>query len=131
MIDKIELIPNKMVKKGDVIFWEGDAADGMHYICSGKVEISATRDGKTTVFATLHEGEIFGEMALVDAQPRSATVTAVENTWLYTFRANLVQEKLKNADPILAMMMKILASSIRNLNEKIAKLSAAEQKKGS
>ena len=131
MRDKIELIPNKMVKKGDVIFWEGDAVDGMHYICCGKVEVSYSRDGKTTVLATLHEGEIFGEMGLVDSQPRSATVTAIENTWIYTFRANLVQEKLRGADPILPMMMKILVSTIRDLNDKLAKLSAAEQKKNS
>lgn len=131
MKDKIELVPNKMVKKGDVIFWEGDAVDGMHFICSGKVEVTATRDGKTIKLATLHEGEIFGEMGLVDSKPRSATVTAVENTWLYTFRANLVQEKLAKADPILPMMMKILVNTIRELNEKMAKLAAAEQNRNS
>jgi hypothetical protein len=42
-----------------------------------------------------------------------------------------VQEKLRGADPILPMMMKILVSTIRDLNDKLAKLSAAEQKKNS
>lgn len=122
MRSKIELIPNKMFKKDEVVFNEGDAADGMYYICSGKVEIASINNGKKTVLAHMREGEIFGEMALVDNQPRSATVTALENTWVYTFRINHMQEKIKNLDPMMHSIMTILVATIRHLNDRLAKV---------
>jgi CRP/FNR family transcriptional regulator, cyclic AMP receptor protein len=57
---------------GEVIFAEGDASDYMYVIRSGEVEIE--RDGK--VAETLSAGGIFGEMALIDSSPRSATARA-------------------------------------------------------
>lgn len=120
-MDKNGLVPNKMYKSGEVIFREGDTADRMYYICSGKVQVSSMKNGETVILATLREGEIFGEMALVDSQQRSATVTALENTWVYTFRANHIQEKLKDADPIIHTIMRILVSTVRDLNDRLAK----------
>ncbi len=53
---------------------------------NGKVEVSVTRDGENMVIAELRKGEIFGEMSMIDDAPRSATVTATEDTDLCVSR---------------------------------------------
>lgn len=64
--------PLATFSRGEVIFAEGDKGDCMYVVRSGEVEIE--RDGKT--IETLSGGGIFGEMALIDGSPRSATARA-------------------------------------------------------
>ena len=64
--------PSATFEAGEVIFTAGDAGDYMYVVRSGTVEIE--RDGK--VIETLSDGGIFGEMALIDGSPRSATALA-------------------------------------------------------
>jgi CRP/FNR family transcriptional regulator len=67
----------KLYKDEETICSEGDTADSMYVIQSGKVEvIKKTARGEVTI-ATLNKGDFFGEMSLFDHQPRSATVKAV------------------------------------------------------
>ncbi|MEZ5828568.1 MAG: cyclic nucleotide-binding domain-containing protein [Hyphomicrobiales bacterium] len=64
--------PTKAFAPGEVVFAEGDKGDFMYVVRSGELEI--VRDG--VVAETLGPGGIFGEMALIDGSPRSATVRA-------------------------------------------------------
>jgi len=64
--------PTKAFAPGEVVFAEGDKGDFMYVVRSGELEI--VRDG--IVAETLGPGGIFGEMALIDGSPRSATVRA-------------------------------------------------------
>ena len=65
-------------KKGDVIIREGEETDDAYIILEGEIEV--TKKGK--VVATLRENNIFGEIALVDQRPRTATCIARTNTKL-------------------------------------------------
>ena len=82
-------------KAGDVIVKEGTGAAGCFIISSGRVEVVRDVDSPdTAVLARLGPGEIFGEMAIIDTQFRSATVRALEDTecvaiWRVDFRAEL------------------------------------------
>jgi glyoxylase-like metal-dependent hydrolase (beta-lactamase superfamily II) len=69
----------KTCGRGEVIFHEGSIGSHMYVISSGTVDISARKDGVMGKLATLGKGAIFGEMALVDRLPRSATATAAED----------------------------------------------------
>ncbi len=62
---------------GDVIFRQGDAAADLYVIRSGSVRITRTSGSVTEVLAELGSGDFFGEMAIFDPGPRSATATAV------------------------------------------------------
>ena len=69
----------KVYKKSDIIFEENSLGDEMYVIHSGKVKLSTRAPGREVELATLGPGEFFGEMSLVDAAPRTAAATALED----------------------------------------------------
>ena len=69
------------MKKGQVVFQEGSRSDFAFIIENGQVEVSRRRkDGNVEVLDILGQNEIFGEMGMVDGGPRTATITALENS---------------------------------------------------
>jgi CRP-like cAMP-binding protein len=62
---------------GDTVLKEGDPGDSFFMLADGVVVVSKKLAGKDTVLAHLHQGAVFGEMALVSNAPRAATVTAM------------------------------------------------------
>jgi CRP-like cAMP-binding protein len=99
---------------GQVVFKQGDPGDVMYAVVEGRVDL--TRDGR--VLETVAEGNIFGELALVDDSPRGATATAATPARLapvdkrrFTF---LVQEH-----PTFALqVMAVVAERLRLANER-------------
>jgi CRP-like cAMP-binding protein len=79
----ISISKEKRVKKNEVIFKEGDIGDAFYMIVSGSVRISTIVPGVGEEALTiLREGEYFGEMALIDDAPRSASAIANDDTIL-------------------------------------------------
>ncbi len=100
---------------GSTIFREGQAGTYAYVIEGGVVEISVRRTGESHVIATLGEGDLFGEMALVDDDVRSATATAVEDVELVSISRQHVENKLRNGDPILELFLKVIVRRSRSL----------------
>lgn len=74
------LIPRSF-QKDQVIFLKGDPGFGLYLIRSGKVKVCAIdRNGDELIFTFLTEGDVLGEMAILDGKPRSATAIAVDRT---------------------------------------------------
>jgi CRP-like cAMP-binding protein len=96
---------------GDVIAREGEAGDCMYAVLSGAVEVSCNGE----LLAMLEEGEVFGEMALLEEGPRSATVTAVTATELLRLDRpafeRLVQKDVNFAQFLLVAMSKRLRNT--------------------
>jgi CRP-like cAMP-binding protein len=86
-------------RRGEVIFHEGDPGDALHLVRSGRVKIGRhSPDGDEAIVATIGPGEIFGELVLLDGEPRSATATALDPTDTLTIaRQDFVA--LVDADP--------------------------------
>jgi len=106
-------IDAKLLKAGSVIFREGDEARELFVIKSGEVRIQI---GNRTV-ADLKADSIFGEMALIDKEPRSATAVAVTDVELVA-----VSEKqflfLVSQTPYFALkVMRVLAQRLRATNK--------------
>src|SRR4051794_32951898 len=77
------LLRRRRYARGESIFLEGDAGLNLCIIESGHVKLSRTSDaGREISFAYLHDGETFGELALLDGEPRSADAVATEPTQL-------------------------------------------------
>lgn len=102
-----------VVSAGTVIFAEGAAAESFYVLLDGEVDISV----RQSLLRTLKAGEIFGEMALVDSSPRSATATARTDCRLVE-----VDEKrflfLVNQTPYFALdVMRLMASRLRSMDQ--------------
>ncbi|MBW1972264.1 MAG: cyclic nucleotide-binding domain-containing protein [Deltaproteobacteria bacterium] len=113
----------RVYRKGEVIINEGDAGREMFIIKSGSVEVIKKKGNKKIILATLERGDFFGEMALLENLPRTATVIAREVTHLLVLNIGSFLIKLKR-DPTFAFnLMQKMSKRIRILNKKILKLS--------
>ena len=104
---------SRAFKKGETIFHQGSQSDCAFIISSGSAEILQETTEGEKVIGKLKENEIFGEMGLIDGQPRSATARALEDSVMYVINRNsfdiLVQKNPKALLPIL----KVLTSRLR------------------
>jgi CRP/FNR family cyclic AMP-dependent transcriptional regulator len=86
-------------RRNETIFHQGDPGDALHIVSSGAVKIVLpSLEGEEAIIATLRSGDFFGELAMLDGAPRSATAVALEasETWTLTreqFLAVLDQDK--------------------------------------
>ena len=104
----------RAVPRGTVIFREGDRGNRAYIIEQGSVRISTERDGETIVLATRQAGEIFGEMAIVDDRPRSATATALEDCELFCLSRGQLQARMNSLDPVLRMVLGVVLERFRD-----------------
>jgi CRP-like cAMP-binding protein len=75
----LSIARRRTFKRGEVVFHEADPADSLHLVVSGRFAVHrTTRLGEEALLVVRAPGEAFGELALVSAEPRSATVYALE-----------------------------------------------------
>ena len=74
-------VRTRRFRRGEVIFHQGDPGDALFIVMNGGIKISLPSDtGDEAILATLRSGDVFGELALLDGAPRSATATAIERS---------------------------------------------------
>jgi EAL domain-containing protein (putative c-di-GMP-specific phosphodiesterase class I) len=95
---------------GEIIFKEGDPGNSAYIIEEGSVEVGVS----SSQHARLGKGEMFGEIALIDQQPRTATVRAVENTVLIPIPRQLVKELLEKTDPVVRHLLLTILERFRS-----------------
>jgi CRP/FNR family transcriptional regulator, cyclic AMP receptor protein len=102
------------VPAGRRIFRQGDPADGCYLIIEGAVKVTVPSiSGQETLLAILTKGDIFGEMALLDQLPRSATVTTLRACELCHISAELF-DRLAEADAEIArQLLRVIAGRLR------------------
>jgi CRP-like cAMP-binding protein len=109
----------KTYKKGDLIVKEGDPGKEMFIIQSGSVDVIREDGDKKVIFNTLERGDFFGEMALLEQAPRSATVVAREDTKLLVLNIGNFLTKIKR-DPTFAFnIMQRMSKRIRILGDRL------------
>ena len=115
-----KLVPRRF-GPNQVIFHLGDPGGLLYLISRGKVKIShTTSDGQEVVLAILGPGDFFGEMALLDDSPRSATAVALEPTETWTLHRGEFMSYLSDNPDFTLHVLKTLARHIRRLNTQLA-----------
>lgn len=102
---------SRQVPADAVIVREGDAGDELFIICRGKVEVTRnTQSGRRSILALLHDGEFFGEMAMLHSEPRNATVRAVAPTLLLVLSRASAQSLMERHPTLLASIEEAAAA---------------------
>lgn len=104
-----ELLEEVDYRTGDLIFAKGDLGTSMYVVVTGSVWV---HDGDMGI-ATLYARDVFGEMAALDPEPRSASVTAVEDTRLFQLRQKDLHQIMMRSPAITEGIIEILCQRVR------------------
>ncbi|MBT6885557.1 MAG: EAL domain-containing protein [Rhodospirillaceae bacterium] len=102
------------------IFAMGDEGRNAYFIERGRVQVSLPKDDGETIIAELGKGEIFGEMSMIDDVPRSATVTAVEDTEVIVIQRSRFIQPLKSAHPMMNLLLRIVLARFRDAQRQLS-----------
>src|SRR5260221_8061347 len=109
--------------KDTVVFFENEEGDFFFTIISGRIKVTILGDdGREIILSILGPGDFFGEMALLDNEPRSATAIAVEDTELLSLHRTDFQNTIGDNPAISHALIKILTARLRRANHQISTL---------
>jgi EAL domain-containing protein (putative c-di-GMP-specific phosphodiesterase class I) len=103
---------------GDTLMKEGEIGHAAYIIESGQVEILVDRGNNKLKIGTRGPGSMVGEMAMIDDQPRTATVRAVEDCEVIEITREDFEGWIENADPVLKMTMHVILTRYRDMLKK-------------
>jgi CPA1 family monovalent cation:H+ antiporter len=104
-------------KEGETVFRQGEKGDTMYIIHEGAVAVIREQDATGTVVARLDQGDFFGEMALVDQEPRSATVTTLEKTSLVPVTRDFLLKHSRTDTRFILAVIESLGIRLEKVNE--------------
>src|SRR5260221_2628444 len=110
----------KMIRfhAGEVIFRQGDPGDGLYCIEEGEVEIRAIIQEQQRVLSRLGPARFFGEMAVIDGQPRSATAVAAAETVLSFIPCSELLRALDRSPRLLLSLMREFSQRMRDIDRR-------------
>jgi len=113
----------RKVARGTSIFAKGDPGTGLMGVLAGTVKVSvASADGKDIVLNLFHEGEVFGEIALLDGRPRTADATAMSECELVVIERRDFVPFLSDHPDVMLKFIEILCSRLRRTSEQVEQL---------
>ena len=107
---------------GTVLFHEGDQGREMYVIQSGKIKISKKVREEEQTLAAIGPGEFFGEMAIFNNKPRSASATVLEDCKVLVVDARTLEAMIKGNTEIAVRMIKKLAARLQEADDQIESL---------
>jgi len=116
----------KQLRKGDILFREGDPSDAMFVIKKGRIAITKAKGESEIVLAELVPGEMLGEMAFFDNKPRSAGAKAAVDSEVIELPFKALYAQFKTFPEWLKAMVKTVTLHLRNANERIKNLESTQ-----
>jgi len=111
-----KILDRLVIAEGSAVFQEGDLGDRAYVVQDGAIEIVRRGDdGQEMVLGTIEKGGIFGEMALIDDQPRMATARATVSTTVIAVPRDVFAQKLSKCDPFIRGLLGIFVRNIRSM----------------
>ena len=117
------LATTRTYPKNTIIISEGDDSDSLYAVLSGKVKVYLSDDeGKEIIINILSSGDYFGELALLDDEPRSASVMTLEESKLAVLSKTAFEDCLAKNPQVALPIIKGLSVRLRNLTENVKSL---------
>ena len=113
------VLERRTFETGQKIFDEGQVGNHAYIVQSGRIEIVKMLEDREFILGTIGEGGMFGEMALIDDQPRMAMARAAEMTTLIFVSRIMFEQKMVKVDPFVRGLLKILVGNIRSLSAEL------------
>jgi CRP/FNR family cyclic AMP-dependent transcriptional regulator len=118
-----EVAREREYPRNSVILFEDDPGDALYIVSSGQVKVVLIgEDGREVILSVLGDGDFFGEMALIDDEPRSAHVIAMKDSRLLVLRREDFQAQLEAHPPVALKLLRVLVERLRRADEKIGGL---------
>jgi len=120
-IDALHAVTStKRLRAHEVLFRKGDPGSALYAVLRGRLRVFTTSaDAKEVVFRFLEPGDVLGEVALFDAQVRSATVEAMEASDLLTLQRRDLLPFLDSHPRVAIKLAAVLARSLRELSQRV------------
>lgn len=113
----LELTTTRRLDAKETLFRKGDAGNQLYGVLSGRLKaMAAGREGKELVFAVMGPGDVIGEIAVVDSEPRSATVVALERSDLILLDRRDLIPFLEDHPRAAIGLASVLAKRVRRLS---------------
>ena len=119
----VQATARKSYPKDSTLVEENEFGETLYMILNGRVKVTNIGpDGKEVILSVLGPGEFFGEMSLLDDEPRSATVVTMEKTEMMTLRRQEFLNLLETDKEILTRLLATLSGRLRHANAQIKSL---------
>jgi CRP/FNR family cyclic AMP-dependent transcriptional regulator len=118
-----QMVREKSYPKGSVILFEDDPGDSLFVVRDGRVKVVlVAEDGREVILGMLSVGEHFGELSLIDDQPRSAHVVAMEDSTLLVLRREDFRRRVEQSPAVAWALLMELSRRLRRADDKIGSL---------
>ena len=119
----VAITREKAYPKGSVILFEDDPGDSLYVVRQGRVKVVLVgEDGREVILGVLGVGEHFGELSLIDEQPRSAHVIAMEDAQMLVLRREDFKARVERSPAVAWALLQGLSRRLRRADEKIGGL---------
>lgn len=109
--------------RGDVLFDAGDEPGSLYVVLSGRIAIAIGNrpfDHRESVIALMDEGDLFGEMGMLDTRPRSAGARALEASSVLEIPYDVVRTQLDTSTHLLWNVIRMLSQRLRAMDQALA-----------
>lgn len=121
--DLVDLVTVREYSKDTPVLHQMDPGDSMFIIAQGRVKVSRYgEDGREIILSTLGPGDFFGEMSLLDSEPRSADVTTKEDSVLLNLKREDFLDHIKKYPSVAIAVLVEMSRRLRRADEKIGNL---------
>ena len=119
----VRQLRRRRFRRSEVIFHQGDPGDALHVVAAGAVKIVLpSAEGEEAIIATLRPGDFFGELAILDGAPRSATAVALESSETLELPRTTFHDLLDHDPRLLDALLTGLTHELRRLTSHVEEL---------
>jgi len=119
----VSMVTRRNAPRGSSVMREGEPTDCLYIVMSGRLKVTmGEADGKETILSIIGAGEFFGEMGLIDDNPRSASVVAVEPAELLAVTKRAFRKCLDENSNLAMAVMRVLVRRLREADRRIGSL---------